>query len=223
MKIKELKLYTHELNKQINFYENILGLQTICTSSSSFSVQIGWTLLSFEESEVEHFYHYCFLIPSNKLEEAIDWLKLRLEPIETQGKRIKHKFESWNAESIYFYDGSGNLAEFIVRYDLNNEQKEPFTHNQILCVNEIGLPSKDINRLGAQINEELRMPFWKGDLRRFGTFGSQHGLFLVPNPDIKRGWFPTDDFIKLDDLALKVWNEEKLYEVEYKRGVLKVN
>ncbi|MFT4758703.1 MAG: catechol-2,3-dioxygenase [Saprospiraceae bacterium] len=112
----------------------------IVENSDSSSVQAGQTKLIHQQSRVDYTYHYCFLIPSNQLANSINWLKARLNIVEIEPGRIVQRFESWNADSVYFYDGSGNLAEFIVRYDLKNEGAGKFDLFNLLCVNEIGMP-----------------------------------------------------------------------------------
>ncbi|HHH49659.1 MAG TPA: glyoxalase [Saprospiraceae bacterium] len=191
MKIKELKLFTSKLLEQKEFFKNILGFEILAEDENEFSIQIGLTKFSFQKTEKDHKYHYCFLIPSNKLGESIEWLKERLELIKIEGNRITQKFESWNAESVYFYDGAGNLAEFIVRYDLKNDQDGTFNLAQILSVNEIGMPTNDVKKINKQLEEELNSKFWKGDLKRFGVNGTQEGLFLLVNNELKKIWFPT--------------------------------
>jgi len=78
MKFRKLKLYTNKLELEKRFYSEVLGFQITYKSSDSFSVKIGWSELTFEKSEIENKYHYCFLIPSNKLNEALEWLEKEL-------------------------------------------------------------------------------------------------------------------------------------------------
>lgn len=133
------------------------------------------------------------MIPSNQLEAAIKWINPRLDIIKIEDERIIQNFESWNADSIYFYDGAGNIAEFIVRYDLKNETtNQKFDASQILCLNEIGMSTKNSEKINQELEKELNSKFWKGDLKHFGTNGTQEGLFLLPNNEIKKEWFPTN-------------------------------
>ena len=153
---------------------------------------------------------------SNKLNEAIEWLHKKLEIIKIEEERIIQHFESWNAHSIYFYDGAGNLAEFIVRYDLKNESQQPFDHTQILCVNEIGMPTKNIKKINVQLEETIHSKFWKGDLERFGTNGTQEGLFLLVNNDAKKTWFPTQMKIKTSPFEILTTINQQKYFLEYR-------
>lgn len=197
MKIREITLFTNKLTDQLYFYKKTLGIEIMRNSIRNFTFQVGYTQITFEASEREHIYHYCFLIPSNQLDAAIKWLTSRLDIIKIEDERIIQHFESWNADSVYFYDGAGNIAEFIVRYDLKNEYKnentnEIFDLSQIICLNEIGMPTTNIKELNQVLEKELNSKFWKGDFECFATNGTQEGLFLLPNYEIKKEWFPTD-------------------------------
>ena len=54
MKIRELQLYTNELDKTKAFYTSILAFELIDETENQFSLQIGWTKLTFVKSEEEH-------------------------------------------------------------------------------------------------------------------------------------------------------------------------
>ena len=221
MKITRLKLFTHKLDLEKEFYTHTLGFTLIDETSNSFTLKIGWSKLTFEKSEKEHTYHYCFLIPSNKLDEGIKWLKERVEIVDIDNGRKTQVFESWNAESFYFFDKSGNIAEFIVRYDLKNEIESKFDISQVLCVNEIGLPTKNVSETNSFLEEKLKTKFWKGDLKNFGTNGTQEGLFLIPNYKTKDSWFPTSVKIKPEPFEAIIENGNAKYFIAYKNEKIK--
>ena len=163
MIIKELTLYTNELEREKKFYTQTLGFDFEENCSNMFSVKIGRTKLNFQQTEMSHRYHYCFLIPANQLASAIKWLENRVAIIEIEKGKVIQRFESWNADSIYFYDGSGNIAEFIVRYDLKNESEEEFGLSSIISVNEIGLATKNVAKTNQQLADGINSEFWKGN------------------------------------------------------------
>jgi len=204
MRIKRIKLYTKDLKSEKRFYSEDLDFKIQDDKAQSFSVTVGWTNMTFEESRQQHIYHYCFLIPCNQLAEALDWFEQRTNIIEVSAGNKTQHFESWNADSFYFYYASGNLAECIVRYDLKNDSVKPFDQNSILCLNEIGFPTRDIKSVNDKLTKFLNTSFWKGDLERFGTHGNQEGLILLPNYDIKKHWFPTDLQIRPEPFGLSV-------------------
>ena len=191
MKIRKLYLYTNQLEIQFEFFTQTLGCSYQRQEEGVFTVKIGWTQLTFISSGQSYTYHYCFLIPSNKLEEAMDWFGRRVDYIQIGNKRFTQYFESWNAESFYFYDKAGNVAECIVHYDLENVSFSTFEPSQLIGVNEIGMPVLDISTAQQQLENGLGSKPWKGDSLYFGTHGSEEGRILLPNYWEKTIWFPT--------------------------------
>lgn len=191
MRIKSLTLFSNDLDSQRDFYRNVLGFDISNESIDSFSVSVGWSTLTFKKAEERHLYHYCFLIPFNKFDEAYEWFSKRLKLISLD-EETTFEFENWNAKSFYFYDGNGNIAECIVRYDLSNESSPDFSISDLLCINEIGTPTYAIEEINNHIEATTGSQFWKGDYERFGTNGDNEGLFLLVNSRIKKSWFPTN-------------------------------
>lgn len=221
MKIKELKLFTNQLEAEKIFYLKTLGFEALDENDNQFSFKVGWSIFTFIKSIEPHKYHYCFLIPSNKLNEAFEWVNKRVEVLDVENGNKIVNFETWNADSFYFYDGSGNLAEFIVRYDLINESSNDFNISNILCINEIGIGTNNVEKTNSQLERELGTKFWKGDLKRFGTNGSQEGIFLIPNYELKEIWFPTEIKIKAEPFEAIIENNNTNYLVEFKNGIIK--
>ncbi|SMC65750.1 VOC family protein [Moheibacter sediminis] len=222
MKIKELTLLTHKLLQEKIFYTKTLGFELVNEDLNSFSVKVGWSILTFQESNDQHNYHYCFLIPSNNLNEALHWVEKKWNIIEMEDSQKTVHFDTWNADSFYFHDASGNIAEFIVRYDMNNPGDAEFDVESILCVNEIGLPTTDIQQLSFVLEDNLGIKFWKGDMNRFGTVGSQEGLFLLPNYNLKKTWFPTELNIQPDPLNITIEINENTIELQYLNGEIEI-
>ena len=222
MIIKELTLYTNELEREKKFYTQTLGFDFEENCSNMFSVKIGRTKLNFQQTEISYRYHYCFLIPANQLASAIKWLENRVTIIEIEKGRVIQRFESWNADSIYFYDGSGNIAEFIVRYDLKNESEEEFGLSSIISVNEMGLATKNVAKTNQQLTDGINSEFWKGNKLRFGTNGDQEGLFLLPNYEIKKEWFPTELKVTPAPFKSVILNKGKEYIVVYENEEIKI-
>ncbi len=221
MRIQKLKLYTNKLEKEKEFYAKTLGFKVIESNPNKFTLKVGWSEFTFEKSENAHTYHYCFLIPANKLFQALEWMEKRVDIITLENGRKIQRFESWNADAFYFYDGSGNVAEFIVRHDLKNESYSEFTLTDLLCVNEIGMPTNDITKLNTELTQNFGTEFWKGDLHSFGTHGSQEGLFLLPNYNQKNVWFPTSVHIKPEPFSTTILSNGKKYVMKYKKEEVK--
>ena len=221
MKILKLKLFTNTLALEKVFYAETLGFEIIAGTPNSFTLKIGWSELTFEKSEKEHIYHYCFLIPSNTLAQALAWMEKRVPIIDIDKGRKTQNFQSWNADSFYFHDASGTIAECIVRHDLNNNSISDFTLSDVLCINEIGMPTKDIEKINKKLHENFKTDFWKGDPKQFGTNGSQEGLFLLPNYTFKKLWFPTSIEIKPEPFEIVIENNGRKYAMAYKNEELK--
>lgn len=222
MKFKEITLYTNQLENEINFYNKTLGFPIQHQNEQEFSVQIGWSKLTFKLSTEPHFYHYCFLIPKNQLLEAKAWMEERLDLLSDEHAQTIQLFESWNAEAFYFFDGSGNIAELIVRHDLEYENSEPFNYDSFICMNELGMPTTRIKEFNQKLENEMNSFFWKGNFERFCTNGTQEALFIIPNYKLKETWFPTDLKIKTDPFSAIIENDSKLFKVEYKEEQLKI-
>ena len=222
MRITALNLYTDNLEANKEFFLKKLGLEPISVSRDRFTVRIGWSELSFSKSELPHTYHYCFLIPRNRLEKALEWMGDRTQILEIEvGKHTQH-FDSWNADSFYFLDGSGNLAECIARHDLPFSEEGEFSRAELLCLNEIGMPTRDIPKTDKTLSGLLGTGRWKGDQSRFGTHGDEEGLFLLPNYQVKKTWFPTGQKIIPEPFQATVEHQGRKVSVEFKNELLKI-
>ncbi|MCL7987255.1 hypothetical protein M8998_04790 [Sphingobacterium sp. lm-10] len=218
MKIRQLTLYTNKLPEQKDFYLHVLGFPLIEEMETSFVIEVGWSRLEFRQSEEAHLYHYCFLIPSNKLYEALAWMESKVAIIDTETNEKIVFFDDWNPHSFYFYDGAGNIAECIVRHDLKNTSDLSFNISDFLCVNEIGLPTKDISQTLEELETNFGISLWKGDLLRFAASGSQYGLFLLPNYRVKETWFPTDITIACAPFTTVIEKGNNKYSFDYIDG-----
>lgn len=222
MKICHLFLYSYRLKLEKEFYSKILGFKIFTETKDSFTLKIGWSKLTFIKSDKVYKYHYCFLIPSNKLKEALIWMEKRVTILQVGNNKKTQRFDSWNADSFYFYDACGNVAEFIVRHDLNNPIESSFKIEEVICINEIGLPTKSIHQTDAFLKKELGSSFWKGDKLNFGTNGSQEGLFLLPNYKTRTEWFPTKLKIEPSPFKAKIENNNILYNFEFLKETIKI-
>lgn len=214
MRIVELTLFSHNLEAQKQFYQSVFGVDFYEDSVDHFSFQAGWTKVTFRKSNIKTVYHYCYLIPSNKLDEAIVWLQDKIELI-TVGGEVIHQHTHWNAAAIYFYDADGNIGELIARYDLPYISDHPFTYTDILCMNEIGLPSSDCRKLNAEISDKIGTEIWKGDLDRFVVNGDQEGMFLLVNNTVKDKWYPTNIFPETVNIEALINHQDQLTRVIY--------
>ncbi len=208
MDILQLKLFTSNLNAQRQFYSETLGLTLTSTSETHFSLSIGLTTLTFEENTNSTPYHFAINIPSNKLNEALNWLKKRINVLSYEGVEI-HRFEDWNANAIYFYDADKNIVEFIGRHNLKDESADAFSPSLLRRVSEIGVAVDDLKVIYETIKQNLDLPIYDGSLERFCAIGDENGLFICLNKTVKKTWFPTQDIPRASDFKISVRHSNK--------------
>lgn len=202
MRIVELELRTARLAELKMFYTRILGFALADITEHSITMAIGETRLTFvheEEERVLPSYHLAMNIPKNQIHEAKRWLQakgcqvLPAAPLPYAGIQANEDiayFEGTDAHAFYFEDPSGNLVEFIARYRMDNASTEPFDHESILNVSEIGLPfrgsvSEAVQRLDSRFDVMPNI----GDGETFQMLGDEYGMFILG--DMSVGWYPS--------------------------------
>lgn len=191
MQIKKLKIYSSQINTQIDFYGNVLGLEVLSFDKNQALFAIGTSILQVEYAEMVTPYHYAINIPANKSTEALEWLRSKTEILKDGASEIQD-FNFWNAEAIYFYDKDQNIVEFIARRNLKNFSDKEFSVHQLIEISEIGVPSTDIERQFYQLQNMTNIEIYDGGFERFCAIGDERGLFICINKNIKN-WFPTND------------------------------
>ena len=201
MKIKELVLYTQNLESQIEFYTKKLQFEIVHQDKMRCSFKVGNSILSFELGENNKPYHFAFNIYSNKEHEALNWLKERVELLPFNGKRMVN-FQSWNAKALYFYDPDKNIVEYIARKNLKNNSRESFTSASVLNISEIGVASSALKKTYEMINKFKPIELYSGNFNRFCALGDEEGMFILVDPTLKK-WFPCNDDIHQSDFTIK--------------------
>jgi len=211
MKIEELILFTNNLELQVDFYATVLEFQIINSTPESCSFKIGQSTLVFKYKREAIPYHFAFNIPSNKEDEALKWLKERVEILPFDENEIID-FSSWNAKSIYFYDADKNIVEFIARKNLNINFTDKFSSKSILNISEIGVVTTQIQALFKRLNQIREIDVFSGNFDRFCAVGDENGLFIMVHKQLKK-WFPAGDKIYDSDFIIK-----GDYNFEFKNG-----
>jgi len=176
-----------------------LELRVTDDSHAHFTIHAGLSKLIFEKTEDPLSYpnyHFAFNIPSNRIQEAHDWLKERTELLWIEDyKSYIADFTNWNAQSVYFADPAGNITELIARADLNDIIDEPFSSKHIRNVSEIGLvfPEDGFQRSIERIMKEHRLEYFSKQppLEKFCAIGNDEGLFIIVPEN--RSWYPCKD------------------------------
>lgn len=216
MEIASLTLLTNNLTETKIFYEHTIGFSKIKETETNISFAVGTSQLIFELSDSNHKpnYHFAFNIPSNKINEALEWMLQRTSLISTENNYVIN-FENWNAKAIYFYDNNHNILEFISRADLNNDTDEPFSIKTILSINEVGLVTDEPLQTAATLLQKTNINFFKKGPRRteFVAVGDEHGLFVISNPT--RNWYPTQRVAEKWKVKTIVKTNGNVYELGF--------
>ncbi|MCH2046175.1 MAG: hypothetical protein MK212_18820 [Saprospiraceae bacterium] len=219
MRVQDLRLYTHKLAEQKRFYTQRLGFSIVKETPSSFSIQIGYSRLTFINSQTEAYYHFALNIPPNQATEALEWLKTKQIPIEDWMGYELVDFSSWNAKAMYFYDASGNIVEFIARHNLKEVDGDcPFQAVHSLGISEVGMPVDKVSDTFQLISDQMGLEFFSGDKDRFCAVGDEEGLFIVVDKSQKT-WIPNNEPCIDFPFDLELREGNRLYHLVYDNGL----
>ncbi|WP_171056274.1 VOC family protein [Paenibacillus sinopodophylli] len=220
MIIEKLLLHTASVSALLPFYKDVLGLPVIRSGAEGFTVQAGWSELTFRELEqlpaVEHYYHFAFTIPENKLPEAKRWIEALTQLGTEAGQDISYS-EAWNSHSVYFEDPAGNILELIARHTMNNAVSHPFDPKRdILCISEIGVPTAQVPAAVERL-AELGLLTYKTRNESFNPVGDDNGLLMVV--ETGRRWHFTAKSAECFPVRVTVHGVGDLYLSEGEHGV----
>jgi catechol-2,3-dioxygenase len=219
MKITRLEINCRDVLEQQKFYKEILGLEVIKATATYFELQIGYSVLVFQESDNFTPYHIAFHVPDKVEEIAVKWLEKRVSILKFEDLEIVD-FKGWDAKSIYFYDSDNNIMEFISRRNFNGETTEGFSEKSILGISEIGLSTDDIESKFQFLKENCELIIFDGSFDKFCAIGDDQGLLITINSNLK-SWFPTGDKAYNSSFNLNFIQNEKVYYIQYKENELR--
>ncbi|MCL5128875.1 VOC family protein [Algibacter sp. L4_22] len=201
MKIEEITLFTNQIERQKQFYQNVMEFDLVFNSEEKITFKTGSSLLSFQYKKEVKQAHFAFNIPSNKIDEALIWLQKRVT-ILPDGEESISNFSSWNAKAVYFYDTDNNIVEFIARRDLNEESSTVFSSKSIISISEIGMVTTNISELYEAISSIKPIAVFDGNFNRFCALGNHEGLFILIDKTVKT-WHPTGETAYTADFVIK--------------------
>lgn len=193
MDINAIEILTDDLVATEHFYSALMKFEISNKSHHSISFVAGQTILSFIKSnQLKPTYHFAFNIPCNQLSEALNWAASKFGLIRITGDEVVANFDSWNAKAFYFLDNNGNILEFIVRFDLNNQSSQAFSSASIQSISEIGIVTDDPIQLADELVTQHHLPLFKKGSRtaQFVTLGDDNGLLIIVSTN--RNWYPTE-------------------------------
>ncbi|GGK26401.1 hypothetical protein GCM10007962_20890 [Yeosuana aromativorans] len=201
MTIQEITLFTSDIQKQKQFYKQVLNFEQILDTPEKISFKTGKSTLIFQCKPQTKPAHLAFNIPSNAIYDALIWLKQRIEILPFEGEPIVD-FNGWKAKSVYFYDTDHNILEFIARERINIESDTAFNPNTILSISEIAMVTDHIEPLFETINSINPINVFDGDFDRFCALGNDEGLFIMVDKN-KKTYFPTMEEAFTSDFIIK--------------------
>lgn len=216
MKLAHIQIQSSDIQQTATFYKDILDLPIIEKTKESVSIQAGDSVLEFVENpEFKSIYHFAFNIPKNKLDEAINWCKSKVDLIFIEDQKVITNFENWNANAVYFYDNNGNLLEFIARHDLDNAQTEAFSSKAILNISEIGIVNENPLALGKQLIAQHGLEFFSKNANSelFAAVGDDEGLLIMVKPN--RNWYPTQTPSESNKIEVRIENKGNKIELNF--------
>ncbi|MGM0836703.1 MAG: VOC family protein [Bacillota bacterium] len=193
MKIANVILETTKLIKMKNFYTSILGLPLNLENADSFSVQAGFSRLTFVASERRPYYHLAFRTNEMHFDQFYSILENTslLLPDEHGSTSL-----FWKGKQMYFHDPEGNVLEILAR-DIPIYART----NSLYDICEVGLPSSNIDELSDFLSEVKNEFISENESFRF--FGDRHGVFVL----VKEGrpWYPKDKPAQIDPVTIEIY------------------
>ncbi|WP_172373820.1 hypothetical protein [Sporosarcina jiandibaonis] len=213
MEIKQVTLRTHNFEKMKRFYNKTLELTLIYEDQERFCVAVGSSKLEFTKKGVKErpYYHFAFNIQSNIFDEAKSWVKEKVN-LNLEDGDDEADFSHLPARSLYFYDPSGNVVEFISRHSISEAGEKTFSPKSILNISEISLTVPDAIKAGKQlvergINERDNEPLSSTSLNFMGD--STTGVFILLNqPD--RRWIFSEKVSAIFPLEITLANDVQI-------------
>ena len=156
-------------------------------------LQVGETELEFAPGEDEPFYHFALLVPGNRFDAALDWIRERADvlPSRQTGEAV-FDFDFWDALACYFYDPAGNIVELIAHRGVGESTADgAFSGDELLGISELGLVG-DTTTMANVLQLALELPLWDGSTGEGRlAFVGERGRTLILSP-LGRVWMLTD-------------------------------
>ena len=205
--IRQLVLAGRNPDANFHFWTQELGLDFTLSNNGTFGVQLGTSRLIFNPSPtfIVPRYHFAINIPSNQIENALEWLinkdgkfpdgpknPVKIWTDSESGPQIIRR-DLYNAHSIYFSDPAGNVIELVARHDLNNAQPGPFNKSMFLNISEVSVVTKDIRKAAQLLESNFGVKEIEGSTSSFKPVGGLNGYLVLivpgrplgPNPDVQ--------------------------------------
>ncbi|RYC67272.1 VOC family protein [Spirosoma sordidisoli] len=207
MKLLDLDLYTTDLTATRHFYVRRLGLPVLSRSYDHLTLMIGWTRLTFHlTNRPVAPYHLAINVPRSSLDVVMYYFDL--DYLDTdRPDNIIADLPDWRAKACYFYDGTGNLLEFIARTDLPLDDPNLTINDLFQGVSEIGIGTEDVASTACQLQRRFGVPPFSrsAPTADFTALGDDNGLFILSK--VGRNWLFTNTPAGLNYCRVRFVNE----------------
>ena len=119
MQIHRIGLASADPAAQARFWGETLGLP-VEEAAAGVSVRAPAFDDRVRAGEVgeEPRYHFAINVPGGRTDDALGWLRDRVEVLPFEDGKVVVRFEWIGADSLYFHDAGGNIVELMVRDEI---------------------------------------------------------------------------------------------------------
>ena len=175
-----------------SFYGDLVGSGP-AAPAGGVTVRVGETILELREAAGSPFYHVAFLVPGDRFDAALAWVREHVELLpDTETGEPVFDFTNWDAKAVYFHDPAGNIVELIAHRGVGEAGVTgAFAPSELLGVSEIGLVC-DPPSLAAALEHKLGLEVWDGTVEgegRLAFVGAKARTLILCRAG--RPWLPT--------------------------------
>lgn len=198
---KAVTLYTDKLKQLKGFYGNVLEFPISESSSTHFTMSIGTSTLTFQESEQSTLYHFAINIPGNQFTLAKHWALKRVV-LNREDAVDEVYYPRFDADAFYLEDPAGNVIELIARR--NVDKWSDFTVKSLLNLSEISITTPFVEEVGEQL-QSIGIPI-SGHVdiepNELNFLGSKDTYILLVPPH--RRWYFSKRISKTSPLEIEL-------------------
>jgi catechol 2,3-dioxygenase-like lactoylglutathione lyase family enzyme len=212
------------LESLVRFYGDDLQLNIEHRSAEGFVFGLGETKIEFVARPGEPFYHFAALVPGNRFDQALDWIRGQaiVLPDPASGE-MRIDYDNWAASACYFHDPAGNIVELIAHRGFEESDSDgDFLSREIIGLSELGLVG-DPREMAYRLANGLNLNLWDGVLdvaNRLAFVGERARSLILSRPG--RGWRPTGRPAELHPLEV-VLTGTSTGEVELESSLYRIS
>jgi catechol 2,3-dioxygenase-like lactoylglutathione lyase family enzyme len=190
VQIHRLGLASADPRTGARFWGETLGLP-VDEEADLVSVRLRRSTIAFAPAEAgeEPRYHFAINVPGGRADDALEWLRERVDVLPFEDGAVVMRFEWIGSDSLYFHDAGGNVVEFMLRDEIQEPSRGSFGPSLLLEIGEIGIAAEDVVATSDALRQALGAPTYWGGGAGLTAIGDSTGAVLVSPRG--RGWIPT--------------------------------